>query len=514
MKKQMNRLFLGMIPLILVSIAFGSCESEKEFSHSEKMIVRRCSLKDLDLQSNIQLNEAVNNFRRIQSGLDSSNRIIYNDHFDLYFDDEKGVYMSKDGKESYTFPIIQADTNEKIKNITFNKNKDNGYDVYIVTYDFNKEDVQNYPKEILAEREAEYQVLIKNGVEYPIEEMRMVCVRTVTTITNVEFHENEGAGGLYFVCVTITETVECTSTGVGGGGGSGGGSGSSSGNGSGGLGGSGGSGGGGGSGSGNNNPIPTSPDPVVPPTNPNPSGPIITGPVIDTDFEGQTPEKTPCEILKEQVDNNPDFETKIDSLKQRVLSTNVNPDTHETTISVKKNGDLLTYSASNNSMSSNGLTIGSSNMTNRDIAILHNHPINTVPIFSHKDIVDLYEAYNFVIQPRKEEYTSYLTCFNGATYALRIENINVLMQLFQGLNFNTAKGRADAEDRVLNIFKAKGFNINQDYTEAMAEDLFADVMNDILLGGGTGVNIYKKDETGWGKLTRGSNGIVQKENCN
>ena len=79
-----------------------------------------------------------------------------------------------------------------------------------------------------------------------------------------------------------------------------------------------------------------------------------------------------------------------------------------------------------------------------DIASMHNHPINTVPIFSNVDIVDLFISYNYVRPERKDEYTSYLVCFNGATYALKLENLGSMTQLFQGLNLDTKEGRKAA----------------------------------------------------------------------
>jgi hypothetical protein len=485
-QKHFTRLLYGILSLFLIGLAFGSCEAERDITNEkalEKLTIRRCSMKDNSLKSNSKLQKALNqlidfDFNRNLS-LDTNARILYNENTGLFYDDEKGIYIEKDGQESYNFPVIQTDDTENIKNITFTKNNNNEYDVYLVNYDYSKVDVQNFSNEELSQRQIIFHPLVKDGIIYPDILNTIVCTTTTTVVASwVEEHE-----GFIYYCQTISISTNCEWIGGGGFGPNQGGS--------------------------------VGMGSEVSPLNQ--ENPILAAAVIIDG--GDFSSRPPCDILKEQVDNNPIFDNKLDSLKQRVLATNPNPDTYESAILVKRTtapsgNDNFTYTNFNDNVSITGSTIVNAGMSEWDIAYMHNHPINHVPIFSNIDIVDFFASYNFVRPSRKNEYTSYLVCFNGATYALRMENVNAMTELFTGLNLDTEQGRKDAEKKVSDIFKKHGFNPNQDYTQAMAEDLFIDVMDDALLGGGNGINIYRRDENGWGKLTCGSSGIVQKTDCN
>jgi len=187
-------------------------------------------------------------------------------------------------------------------------------------------------------------------------------------------------------------------------------------------------------------------------------------------------------------------------------------DTTETLVNISRSGDEYTYKVSGSVSFGNGLTTVTGSFSNRDVATIHNHPIGSIPIFSYVDIVNYYDNYNFVTESRKNEYTDYLVCFNGTTYALRMENVTALNTLFAGLDLNTAQGRKDANDKILKIQESFNLNTNQIYDQAMAEELFMNVINDEKLGGGTSINLYRKDADGWGKLVKNGN-IISKEPC-
>ncbi|WP_293893608.1 hypothetical protein [Flavobacterium sp.] len=208
-KSQFYQLLISLICLFLIGITFSSCEAEKDVAKDNKIIVKKCSMKDFKLRSDIKLNEAANYLNRLQAESlqqNANSKLVYDENSGLFYDDEKGIYISKDGKESYTFPIIQSDSTVKIKNITFNKNTSNAYDVYIVNYDYTKEDLSNYTKEELNQREIKYQALLKNGVEYPVEAQSFVCIDITIVITWIEEHPNEPAD---LECTDIITSHEC-----------------------------------------------------------------------------------------------------------------------------------------------------------------------------------------------------------------------------------------------------------------------------------------------------------------
>jgi hypothetical protein len=172
--KKIKLLLICLFNLLLIGNIFSGCESEKDFTKAiekNKLIVKHCSMKDVSLQSNLKLHKAIDKLKGLQthlleSQLNASSKMVYDENSGLLYDDEKGIYVSKDGKESYNFPVIQADSNEKIENITFNKNNQNEYDVYLVKYDYTKEDLQIFSREELAQRDQEYFPLIKEGIVY------------------------------------------------------------------------------------------------------------------------------------------------------------------------------------------------------------------------------------------------------------------------------------------------------------------------------------------------------------
>lgn len=237
----------------------------------------------------------------------------------------------------------------------------------------------------------------------------------------------------------------------------------------------------------------------------------MTTPVLP----GKSTPKPPCEHLKNQSIDNPKISAKIDSLKQRVLPTTPNFDTKETMVNVERFNEEYHIFVSNNATTGNGTTNVTGSLSKGDVARIHNHPINTLPIFSHVDIVEHFDSYNFVLGSRKNEFTDYIVCFNNTTYALRMENTQALTVLFEGLDLNTKEGKEKANDEVFEIFQKFGLmkENNPPYTQAMAEELFMNVVNDPKMGGGNGINLYRKDDDGWGKLVKTGNSI-QKVPCN
>lgn len=152
-KTQFYLLHIVLLCIFFIGTTFISCEADKEIAVSDsKMIVKRCSMKDAILQSNMKINRAVDYVKTLQTeSIDNTSaRLVYDEKSGLFYDDEKGLYLSKDGNESYVFPIIQENNTENIKNITFSKNDNNEYDIFIVKYDYSKEDLNIYSKEELA----------------------------------------------------------------------------------------------------------------------------------------------------------------------------------------------------------------------------------------------------------------------------------------------------------------------------------------------------------------------------
>ncbi|QQV03224.1 MULTISPECIES: hypothetical protein [Chryseobacterium] len=280
--------------------------------------------------------------------------------------------------------------------------------------------------------------------------------------------------------------------------------------------------GGGSSGGGSGEPAPppaTTPPCTTPsvPTNPQPGFTDENGcPIGEPSLPNFPPdeEKTSCDILKENSAN-PIFQGKLDSLKNR---TAVHKDKHETVVNVKKAGPKLYYNVSNKptDIGIANTTAAEGEVSKYDIASIHNHPKEHLPIFSFGDIVGFYSNYKYVTDQRKLVYTYYVTNENGTTYALRMNDVSALDALFAGLNLGEAESNSEEMKQGRNKMKEIFDDNGEDkylYDQIRAEKLFMKVMNDPRIGGSNAMHIYRKDDDGWGKLKMDANGNVTKDNC-
>jgi hypothetical protein len=176
----------------------SGCEAEKDVVKNNKLTIRSFSMNDAANKGNSKLMEAVQKVKTMRPADDSENaRIVLDVKSGLFFDDEKGIYIETADKKSYTFPIITSSPTEDVKNICFNEKSDGNYDVYIVKYDFTKEEAENMTTEQLMLREKVYMQLVKDGV--PLTTLSIVCVEILELIEISEFE------GVYDGDATQTE---------------------------------------------------------------------------------------------------------------------------------------------------------------------------------------------------------------------------------------------------------------------------------------------------------------------
>lgn len=229
-------------------------------------------------------------------------------------------------------------------------------------------------------------------------------------------------------------------------------------------------------------------------------------------------ERTPCEVLKENSEN-PIFQAKLDSLKQLVSLDNPNRDHKETGITVTKNGSNLTFNTFTEPVETgiaNAVAV-EMELSNFDIAAMHNHYEGTFSAPQFGDIVTFYTGYKIVVPYRKNAYTFYTVDMYGTEYAFRMNDTTSLDALFAGLHQDTTTSTKDEDDKaykkVFDIFEAYGFKAEKVYTQIEAQKLVMKVLNDPKIGGG--VHLYRKgkNESSWGKLNIDANGNVTKEDC-
>ena len=167
-------------------VLLSSCEAEKDFVKNKKLTIRNFSMKEVSNKVSSKLVEAVNEVKNMHSITTNENaKIVFEEKTGLYFDDEKGVYIEMDSKKSYTFPIIRTSTSEKVKNICFKEKQNGNFDVYIIRYDFTKEEAEQLTKEQQMQREKVYMKLINSGT--PLATFNIVCIEILEGIEVSEF---------------------------------------------------------------------------------------------------------------------------------------------------------------------------------------------------------------------------------------------------------------------------------------------------------------------------------------
>jgi len=138
MKKKIK--ILNQLLILGIVFMLSSCEKDlyEDALKESKINVEQISLKNQSSKViiNQKLYDAVSKLKR----KNVNGKIVFDSANNIYFDDEKGIKISKEDYESYTFKIINE--NEKLENLFFSKNKFGGFDVFKVKYDFTEEQIK------------------------------------------------------------------------------------------------------------------------------------------------------------------------------------------------------------------------------------------------------------------------------------------------------------------------------------------------------------------------------------
>ena len=275
---------------LLLIFGMSSCEKdlyEDQISQS-KFKVEEFSLKDTNSKVSLNSNflKAVSEIKKTIKSTNS--KIVYDTINQIYFDDEKGIKITKDDYESYTFRIIKE--GGKVENLVFCENVEGEFYAYKILYDFTEEEAENFTQEQITSRPKTI-VEIKSGT---IENRTAMCGEWEY---EVHFSPRDGGiAGPNTIVIAIWVVGVCD---AGGGTGTGPGTGQS-GDGSG-FGGNNSTGYGDGSGNNNNSGNTSTPNGggnsgggggSTPPTAP----PIVTTPVLE--LEDEFEQETPCTSLK------------------------------------------------------------------------------------------------------------------------------------------------------------------------------------------------------------------------
>ena len=176
MKNTLN--FIIKPVLLLVLIAFTGCEKDlyedSIKDSSRKLTIKKVSLKNEMSKSNHKLSKALNILNQKKNN--ELNRIVYDSIFNFYYDDENGLYIEGEEKNSYTFPVYRnsTETNDKVENLLFNLNDIGEYDIYLVRYNVSSTNLSSMTV-------AQYEQIEKEFIAIQVEgraTLDLVCVDT------------------------------------------------------------------------------------------------------------------------------------------------------------------------------------------------------------------------------------------------------------------------------------------------------------------------------------------------
>ncbi len=157
---------LGALILIIFLIQ-ASCQNESVDSQQDSSEITVKIIDFNEIQSNAK---AINKLKKVSS---QNNSKTSNTNRDIFYIAEYGFsintdyvkYIEKEDYHSYNFSIIRDNPNtNKLENLLLSFNTDGGYNAYIVTYGFTKEEFSNeafnnLDADLLSSRTTEYQLI-------------------------------------------------------------------------------------------------------------------------------------------------------------------------------------------------------------------------------------------------------------------------------------------------------------------------------------------------------------------
>ena len=143
MKKKIKILSTLSLTLLLL---FSSCEKDlyDEAIQTERNIkISRVSIKDPVVFNNRNLMSEIQKVKEKQTINQATGRIVYDSINNFYFDDENGIKVENGDYDSYTFKVErEAPIDSKLENLVFSKNKEGGFDTFLIKYPYSEEQIK------------------------------------------------------------------------------------------------------------------------------------------------------------------------------------------------------------------------------------------------------------------------------------------------------------------------------------------------------------------------------------
>ncbi len=433
MKKKIKILSTLSLTLLLL---FSSCEKDlyDEAIQTERNIkISRVSIKDPVVFNNRNLMSEIQKVKEKQTINQATGRIVYDSINNFYFDDENGIKVENGDYDSYTFKVErEAPIDSKLENLVFSKNKEGGFDTFLIKYPYSEEQIKTLSSVEFENMQTEFQILNRT--------MLIVCYVIKTYGNCTETHSNG------VTCSSESVTYDCYSIDSGSGGSTGGG----------GFGGDFGSGTSGSYSSNEGSPVLTSPN-----------GGHATGNTANP----------PCTLIN-KLKKDVEFKNKLASFKNSAATDNFekysviyNDPTPNTTTGQEDTYDYEDFQGAEDAQG--GAYTGNSTMQ----GVIHTHYQGLSSIFSPDDLQDMY---NQMIYPDiTDDFFIGVVTAQGTAYILQV----VDRQAF--INFGNQYLSTDKKiENFTDNFYKKKYNLTSS-NRANNEKNFLKMMNDL----GTGLSL-------------------------
>lgn len=144
-----------MVLLCLFSLLIGCSKDDFEaIQNSSRSIT---TTKTISLEEFGQRTAPFEKYRQTQNNIAraKTSKLLYNARYSFTIDTDKIVYMEKDGKHSYTFPIYRDTDNGKVENYIINENDLGEFEEFIAKYNLTeqeKEKIENHEPVALGDK--------------------------------------------------------------------------------------------------------------------------------------------------------------------------------------------------------------------------------------------------------------------------------------------------------------------------------------------------------------------------
>lgn len=212
-----------MLFFVFLTMLF-SCQKDELYDEnqeqSKSIKIKHVSIKDIMSKTEHKnVRKTFSHFKeknKLKNDENTQSKMTYNQGFGIYIDEENGIFIEKDGVQSYTFRIRRNDAEDKLENIVFKNNLNGDFETIITTYDITYTEI-----DILGEQAIRNRDVLYTTYDYETEGIPSLnCIQIWAFLMVPPDEGNNTGGSIEYVGIWVLQGLNCGY--IGGGGSSGG----------------------------------------------------------------------------------------------------------------------------------------------------------------------------------------------------------------------------------------------------------------------------------------------------